>query len=281
MSNVRKTWLITGASSGFGHAFATYALAQGHNVVATARSVSRLETFVAQAPDRVLAQKLDVERPGDAQAAVDATLARFGRIDVLINNTGYGIVGAVEETSEQELRAVMETNFFGAIAVTRAALPVLRAQRFGAIVNISSLGGQLSFPGFGPYSASKFALEGYSETLAMEVRAFNVHVTLVEPGDFRTGFTVKRRHVSLDAMDADYREPFEETITAVAQSEMDAPEPHRVAELVASILDDPAPKIRYPIGSPHRIAYVTRDLLAKAEVVKAAVPALKDREQRS
>ena len=136
----------------------------------------------------MLAQALDVDHPGDAQAAIDAAVAQFGRIDVLINNAGYGLVGAVEETSEAELRAVMETNFFGAVAVTQAALPILRAQRAGAIVNISSMGGQMSAAGFGPYSASKFALEGLSEALAQELAPFGVKVLIVEPGAFRTDF---------------------------------------------------------------------------------------------
>jgi len=185
-SNHRKTWLITGTSSGFGHAFASYALEKGYNVVATARNPAKLKDLVAQAPDRVLALTLDVDRPQDAEAAVSAAVERFGRIDVLINNAGYGIVGAVEETPDSALRALMETNFFGAVAVIRAALPTLRAQRSGAIVNISSLGGQLSFAGFGAYSASKFALEGISEALAQEVAPFGVKVLLVEPGNFRT-----------------------------------------------------------------------------------------------
>jgi NAD(P)-dependent dehydrogenase (short-subunit alcohol dehydrogenase family) len=182
----RKTWFITGAASGFGHAFAEHALAQGHNVVATARDAGRLADLVALAPDRVLATPLDVDAAGAAEAAVQAAVARFGRIDVLINNAGYGVVGALEETSDAELRALMNTNFFGAMAVTRAALPVLRAQKSGAIVNISSLGGQLSFSGFSAYSASKFALEGASEALAQEVAPFGIKVLIVEPGQFRT-----------------------------------------------------------------------------------------------
>jgi NAD(P)-dependent dehydrogenase (short-subunit alcohol dehydrogenase family) len=187
-STPRKTWFITGASSGFGRAFADHALARGDAVVATARIAARLDDLVAQAPDRVLALALDVNRPGAAQAAVEAAVARFGGIDLLVNNAGYGIVGAVEETPEAELRAQMETNFFGAVAVIRAALPVLRAQRRGAIVNISSLGGQLSFAGFSAYSASKFALEGLSEALALELAPFGLKVLIVEPGAFRTGF---------------------------------------------------------------------------------------------
>ena len=184
--NTTQTWFITGTSSGFGLAFAQHALAQGHRVVATARRVDALAGLVAQAPDRVLALELDVNVAGAAEAAVAAAVARFGRIDVLVNNAGYGVVGALEETSDADLRALMNTNFFGAMAVTRAALPVLRAQKSGAIVNISSLGGQLSFAGFSAYSASKFALEGASEALAQEVAPFGIKVLIVEPGQFRT-----------------------------------------------------------------------------------------------
>ena len=186
-ASTRQTWFITGTSSGFGRAFAEYALAQGHNVVATARNTAKLQGLVAHpAADRLLVTRLDVNHPGDAKAAVAAAVARFGRIDVLINNAGYGVVGALEETPESELRAIMETNFFGAIAVITAALPTLRTQRSGAIVNISSLGGQLSFAGFSAYSATKFALEGASEALAQELAPLGIKVLIVEPGSFRT-----------------------------------------------------------------------------------------------
>ena len=181
-----KTWFITGASSGFGTAFAEHALERGDNVVATARNVSKLEALVARAPDRVLAVKLDVTNAATIQPAVDAAVRRFGRIDYLFNNAGYGIVGAIEETSDAELRAVLDTNFFGAVAVTRAVLPLMRAQRAGAIVNVSSMGGQMSFEGAGAYSASKFALEGMSEALAQEVKPFGIKMLIVEPGSFRT-----------------------------------------------------------------------------------------------
>jgi NAD(P)-dependent dehydrogenase (short-subunit alcohol dehydrogenase family) len=186
MTATAQTWFITGTSSGFGRAFAEHALARGHRVVATARRVESLAGLVEQAPERVLAVALDVDVAGAAEAAVGAAVARFGRIDVLVNNAGYGVVGALEETPDAELRAIMDTNFFGAMALTRAALPVLRGQRGGAIVNISSLGGQLSFGGFGAYSASKFALEGASEALAQEMAPFGVKVMIVEPGQFRT-----------------------------------------------------------------------------------------------
>src|SRR4051812_7357273 len=183
-----KTWFITGASSGFGTAFAEHALERGDNVVATARNPARLEALVARAPARVLALKLDVTNAATIQPAVDAALRRFGHIDYLFNNAGFGLVGAIEETSDAELRAVLDTNFFGAVAVTRAVLPAMRARRSGAIVNVSSMGGQMSFEGVGAYSASKFALEGMSEALALEVKPFGIKVLIVEPGSFRTGF---------------------------------------------------------------------------------------------
>ncbi len=177
------TWFITGASSGFGQAFATYGLSRGYNVVATARDATKI---TVSDRERVLPVALDVDTPGEAQRAINAAVERFGGIDVVINNAGFGIVGAVEETPDHELRAIMETNFFGAVAVIRAALPIMRAQGHGAIVNISSIGGQLSFAGFSAYSAGKFALEGVSEALAQEVAPFGIKVLIVEPGNFRT-----------------------------------------------------------------------------------------------
>ncbi len=179
---------ITGASSGLGRAFALHALDQGHRVVVAARRTEKLAEIEAHAPDRALAVTMDVTDPGQIKTAVEAAITRFGRIDVLINNAGYGIVGAVEETHEDALRDLMETNFFGAVAVTKAVLPTLRAQRSGAIVMVSSLGGQLSFAGFGPYSASKFAMEGLTEALAQEIAPFGLKALIVEPGQLRTDF---------------------------------------------------------------------------------------------
>ena len=184
-------WFITGASSGFGLAFARHALDRGYRVVATARTPAKLASLVAAAPDRVLALPLDVTEVKQAEAAVAGTLARFGRIDVLFNNAGYGIVGAVEETPDAEFRAQMETNFFGAVIDTTAVLPSRRRARRGAIVNISSMGGQMSFGGFSAYSASKFALEGLSEALAQEVAPFGIKVLIAEPGAFRTSFAAE------------------------------------------------------------------------------------------
>ena len=182
----KQVWLITGASSGFGKAFAEYAIGKGYNVIVTARRTDKLAAIKELAPDQVEAIRMDVTNNKEITAALEQAVLRFNRIDVLINNAGYGIVGAVEETAEEELRAQMETNFFGAVAVTKAIIPQFRRQKSGSIVNISSLGGQLSYPGFGAYSASKFALEGISEALAAELAPFGIKVLIVEPGQFRT-----------------------------------------------------------------------------------------------
>jgi NAD(P)-dependent dehydrogenase (short-subunit alcohol dehydrogenase family) len=242
-----KTWFITGASSGFGRAFAEHALARGHNVVATARRVAALEEIAAAAPSRVLTPPLDVTRQAEADAAIKAAIMRFGRIDVLINNAGYGIVGAVEETSDSELRALMETNFFGAMNVTRAALPVLRRQRSGAIVNISSLGGQLSFAGFSAYSASKFALEGVSEALAQEMAPFGVKVLIVEPGQFRTELAgPSLRHMTIIE---DYRDVVSSArdLARTMNGTQDG-DPRKAAAAIEAALELPNTPLRLQLG---------------------------------
>jgi NAD(P)-dependent dehydrogenase (short-subunit alcohol dehydrogenase family) len=244
----RKTWFITGASSGFGLAFARYALAKGHNVVATARRLDALEEIATQAPERFLALALDVTQPQDAAAAINAAIARFERIDVLVNNAGYGIVGAFEETPQDELRALMETNFFGAMNVTRAALPTLRAQHSGAIVNISSLGGQLSFAGFSAYSASKFALEGASEALAQELKPFGIKVLIVEPGQFRTGFAgAGLRHMPL--IDA-YKDVTGGTRDFTRNMDGTQPgDPMKAAAAIETALESPTTPLRLQLGA--------------------------------
>ena len=183
-----KVWFITGASSGFGKAIAEYATSQGYNVVATARRKERLDELAKKAPLQIKAISMDVTNRDEVKKGVQQAIETFGKIDVLINNAGYGIVGALEETPEEEFRNQMETNFFGAVAVTQEVLPHLRKQGNGAIVNMSSMGGNMSFGGFSAYSASKFALEGASEALAQEVAPFGIKTMIVEPGAFRTEF---------------------------------------------------------------------------------------------
>jgi NAD(P)-dependent dehydrogenase (short-subunit alcohol dehydrogenase family) len=242
-----QVWFITGASTGFGRAFAAHALAQGYRVVATARDAGRLADLVAQNPARVLALSLDVTREGDAERAVQAARARFGRIDVVINNAGFGLVGAVEETPMAEFRAAMETMFFGAIAVTQAALPVLRAQRSGAIVQISSMGGQMSFAGFGAYSAAKFALEGATEALAPELVPFGIKTLIVEPGAFRTDFAggALRHMPMLDA----YRDIVGDTRAfAHGMHETQAGDPLKAAEVIEQALAADNTPLRLQLG---------------------------------
>ena len=184
-----RVWLITGSSSGFGLALAQAALERGDRVVATARDISALDELVAQASDGAVHRvRLDVTDPQQRAAAIAAAVDRFGRLDVLVNSAGFGSVGAVEEIEEGPFRALMETMFFGAFALTQAALPVMRRQGSGAIVQISSMGGQITAPGFGAYCAAKFALEAVSECLAAEVAPHGIQVLIVEPGAFRTAF---------------------------------------------------------------------------------------------
>ena len=243
-----RTWFITGASSGFGRAFAEHALDQGYNVVATARRTEKLAEIVAIDESRVLAVTMDVTQPDQIAAAVEKAKDRFGSIDVLINNAGYGIVGAVEETPDAELRALMETNFFGAVATTNAVLPVMRAQRSGAIVMISSVGGILSFGGFGPYSASKFAMEGLTEALAQEVAPFGIKAMIVEPGAFRTDFAGSdgMRHMPVIE---DYGEIVGGTREfAAGMHETQAGDPRKAAAAIDQALSSDETPLRLALG---------------------------------
>ena len=181
-----KVWFITGSSKGFGRVWVEAALQRGDRVAATARDVSALKDLAGRYGDAIAAIKLDVNDKRAVDAAVAEAHRRFGRLDVVINNAGYGQFGAVEEVSEEEARAQIETNVFGALWVTQAALPIMRAQGSGHIIQISSIGGVNAFPNLGLYHASKWALEGFSQALAAEIREFGVHVTIVEPAGFAT-----------------------------------------------------------------------------------------------
>ncbi|MEJ3653414.1 SDR family NAD(P)-dependent oxidoreductase [Actinomycetes bacterium KLBMP 9759] len=191
-----RVWLVTGATSGLGRAVATAALGAGATVVGAARRTDGL-------PDGVEPVELDVADTATGRAAVDEVVDRHGRLDVLVNAAGRALIGAAEETTEAELRDLMDVHFFGPVELTRAALPHLRARGDGAIVQFSSLGGRLSFPGVGAYSATKFAIEGWSEALAAEVAGFGIRVLIVEPGAFRTGLhgSGMRMSASIDAYD--------------------------------------------------------------------------------
>jgi NAD(P)-dependent dehydrogenase (short-subunit alcohol dehydrogenase family) len=181
-----KVWFITGSSKGFGRVWAEAALQRGDRVAATARDVRTLAPLVERYAERVAAITLDVTDKAAVDAAVAEAQARFSRLDVVVNNAGYGLFGAIEEVSEGEARAQLETNLFGALWVTQAVLPLMRAQGSGHIIQVSSIGGVNAFPTVGLYHASKWGLEGFSQSLAAEVAGFGIKVTIVEPGGFAT-----------------------------------------------------------------------------------------------
>ncbi|MFC7845773.1 oxidoreductase [Streptomyces sp. NPDC001046] len=242
-----KVWLITGASSGFGRALAEAALAAGDVVVGAARRPENLGDLAAAHPDRVEVLRLDVADTTAAEAAVRDVVARHGRIDVLVNNAGRTHVGAFEETTEQELRELFEVHVFGPAALTRAVLPFMRERRSGAIVQMSSMGGQMSFAGFSAYSATKFALEGLSEGLADEVAEFGVKVLVVEPGAFRTGlFAAGRAGASRDS---GVYAGVARTRAAVAGGDGTQPgDPAKAAALILAALDSDDTPLRLPLG---------------------------------
>jgi NAD(P)-dependent dehydrogenase (short-subunit alcohol dehydrogenase family) len=179
-------WFVTGCSTGFGRALAERVIERGWRVIATARGADRVDDLVSLAPERVLAVDLDVTDAAQVAAAVGAATERFGRVDVLVNNAGYGYQSSIEEGDESEIRAQFDANVFGLFAMTRAVLPGMRAQRGGAIVNVTSVAGLVGFPASGYYAASKHAVEGFSDSLAAEVAPLGISVTCIEPGPFRT-----------------------------------------------------------------------------------------------
>ena len=188
MKRDNPVWLITGCSTGFGRELAKLVLARGWRAVVTARDASNVADIAAGHADRVLALSLDVTQPAQIAEAVAATKLKFGRIDALVNNAGYGYLAAIEEGEDEAVRAMFETNVFGLIDMTKAVLPVMREQRSGLIVNISSIGGITSFAATGYYHGTKYAVEGISESLAIEVKPLGIDVLIVEPGPFRTNW---------------------------------------------------------------------------------------------
>jgi NAD(P)-dependent dehydrogenase (short-subunit alcohol dehydrogenase family) len=181
-----KVWFITGSSRGFGRALTEAVLAAGHQVVATARKPEQLADFVKSYGDRVRTVRLDVTSPDDAARAVASAVEAFGHIDVVVNNAGYGFLGAFEEMTAEEFKAQIDTNFWGVVNVSRAVVPVLRKQGFGHIIQITSVGGRIALAGLSGYHAAKFAVEGFSESLAQEINPLGIKLTIVEPGGFRT-----------------------------------------------------------------------------------------------
>ena len=248
-----KTWFITGTSRGFGREWTTAALERGDRVVATARDATSLKDLQEKYGDRILALALDVTDRDAAFDVVRQAFDHFGRIDVVVNNAGYGQFGMIEELSEAELRDQIETNLFGALWVTQAALPFLWQQGNGHIIQVSSIGGISAFPTVGAYHASKWGLEGFSQALAQEVAGFGIHVTLVEPGGFSTdwGGASSRHATPLPAYD-NMRQQAAEFRKARTQNQGD---PKASAAAILRVVDAEKPPLRVFFGDgPLQIA---------------------------
>lgn len=263
-----RVWLITGVSSGFGRAVAELALARGDTVIGTLRKAEQCVAFEQLASGRAIALRLDVTHAEDVSQAADRAVQERGRIDVLFNNAGFGMVGTVEETTLAEARAIFETNFFGMLQLTRALLPQLRRQRSGHILNMSSGAGIGAVPGLSLYSATKFAVEGLSEALAGEVAQFGIKVTVIEPGAFNTGFPTSgivetRERLSVYA-----------AITGHGAAGIQhyygahAGHPMRAARAILKIVDEPQPPLRLVLGPD-----ALRGVRAKIDALKSNVDA--------
>jgi NAD(P)-dependent dehydrogenase (short-subunit alcohol dehydrogenase family) len=243
-----KVWLITGSSRGLGRALAEAVLAEGHKLVATARDPKQLADLVERYGDQVRAVSLDVTDAGAAADAIKVAVDAFGRLDVLVNNAGYGDVGSIEDTSLADFRAQIETNLFGVITVTKAAIPLMREQGAGHIIQYSSIGGRVGAMGRAPYSAAKWGVEGFSEVLAKEIAPLGIRVTIVEPGGFRTDFAGSSTTIR------DGRPEYDSTVGAVARFQRDyngtqPGDPVKAAAAVIHIASLDAPPLRLLLGS--------------------------------
>lgn len=243
-----RVWLITGSSRGLGRALAEAVLAAGDNLAATARDPAQLADLSERYSGQVLTLALDVTDEAAAAAAVEATVKRFGRLDVLVNNAGYGNVGSIEDTSLADFRAQIETNLFGTIIMTKAAIALMRGQGAGHIIQFSSVGGRIGPAGRGPYAAAKFAVEGFSEVLSKEVAPFGIKVTVIEPGGFRTDFA------GASTVLADGRPDYTETVGAMARYQREyngrqPGDPAKAAAVVLHIAGLDEPPFRLLLGS--------------------------------
>lgn len=241
-------WLITGCSTGFGRELARLVLARGWRAVVTARDPSTLDELIKGHEDRALALQLDVTQPAQVQAAVSQAKARFGRIDALVNNAGYGYLAAIEEGEDKAVRDMFEANVFGLIDMTKAVLPILREQRSGIIINVSSIGGLASFGATGYYHGTKYAVEGISESLALEVKPLGIDVLIVEPGPFRTnwaGPSIKSSATVIDDYDATAGERRRQT---AERSGSQAGDPVRAAQAIIDAATSPNPPLRLLLG---------------------------------
>lgn len=253
-----KVVLITGISSGFGKCTAELLAAKGYTVYGTVRRQCEHDP-------RVSVLQMDVTDAVSVQAGVDAVLSKEGRIDALVNNAGFSVTGALEDATVEEIRLQMDTNFGGICRTVRAVLPAMRKQGSGTIVNIGSIGGLMGLPFQGLYSASKFAVDGFSEALRMEVKQFNINVVLVNPGDFRTNFTSNRKLVARAGKGSVYDAQFKETLAVIEKDEIGGLEPVVLARKIHSILEKRKPRPRYVVASlEQRLAVVLKYILPES-----------------
>jgi NAD(P)-dependent dehydrogenase (short-subunit alcohol dehydrogenase family) len=244
-----KVWLITGCSSGFGRALAEAVLKKGDSLIATAREPEQLRALIEHYPETAKAVRLDVTSFQDIQAAIDTAIATFGRVDVLVNNAGHGLIAALEEVTDVDMHQFFETNFFGAVRMMQTVLPLMRQQGSGHIVNLSSTAGLVGFGGSSLYCGAKFALEGTSEALAKELESFGIKVTLIEPGAFRTDFNGRSLAAAERSMDA-YA-----TVSGASLQwfkEMDGKQPGnpaKAAQAIIQVVESPHPPLRLALGS--------------------------------
>lgn len=258
-------WLITGSSRGIGRALSKAVLQAGHRLVATARDPAQLADLVQLHGDSVRAVALDVTDPLAAQTAVQTAVDAFGGLDVLVNNAGYGNINSVEDTTLDEFRQQIETNLFGTIIMTKAVIPLMRAQRSGHIIQFSSVGGRIGAPGRAPYSAAKWAVEGFSEVLAKEMALIGVKVTVIEPGGFRTDFA------GASSVLEEGRPEYDAVVGAAARMQRDyhgrqPGDPARAAKAILKLAAMPHPPLRLPLGSDALAAIAKADHAKLAEL---------------
>lgn len=267
-------WFITGCSTGFGRDLARLVLARGWHAVVTARDAARVQDLAQGAEDRALALSLDVTEQEQIDAAVRAAEERFGRIDVLVNNAGYGYQSSVEEGVEAEIRAQFDANVFGLFAMTRAVLPLMRRQRHGRVINITSVAGLVGFPASGYYAASKHAVEGWSDALAVEGAPLGIRVTCIEPGPFRTDWAGRSLKQTPSRI-ADYAETAGARLRSTAEiSGKQAGDPVRAAEAIIRVAEMADPPRHFVLGAWGYEAVTTRLRARLAEIESLREPAL-------
>ena len=246
--NTNKVWFITGSNSGFGRSLTEAVLEKGYKVVATTRHPEEIEDLVKQYPDTVKAVSLDITKADEINSAIDTALQTFGQIDVLVNNAGFGTLGAVEEIEDKQVRQQFEVNCFGTLNLTKALLPHFRQKKSGHILNVSSVGGFTSFPGTGIYCATKFAIEGYSEALAKELTPLGIELTLVEPGAFRTDFAGDSLATPENLID-DYQETAHKFVKMQEEMSGEQPgDPDKAAQAMIKVVESDNPPMRLVLG---------------------------------